>query len=291
MKFGPPRGYRAYADLIADPDVEAVYIPLPNSQHRLWAIRAADRGKHVLCEKPIALHAIECREIMAAAKANKVNVMEAFMYRYSERTRMVIEVLTSGVLGEIKFVSSHFHFLLSNPDSIKYKQELGGGSLYDVGCYPVNFIGLVTDEMARSACGFPAAVLPEAIATQYVKESGVDVVFSALLKYPSGLMASLSCGFKSQLWMSSFILGTKGSLEVPETFLGSPGNVILTTEDNRKEIPIEESDRYRLEVEDFADGILDDRPPLLSLNESMRNMEVLDKLHTASRTGIYTSAR
>jgi len=136
-KFNVPVTHDRYEDLLADPTVDAVYIPLPNALHCEWTIKAAERGKHVLCEKPIALNAAECRRMIAASAANGVRLMEGFMYRYTNRTRQVLEVLRSGALGEIKFVSSTHRFLLTNPASIKLKPELGGGALYDVGCYPV----------------------------------------------------------------------------------------------------------------------------------------------------------
>jgi xylose dehydrogenase (NAD/NADP) len=146
--------YRGYEELLRDPEVDAVYIPLPNALHREWTIRAAEHGKHVLCEKPIALNAAECREMIAAAQANGVTLMEAFMYRYTARTRAILEVVRTGTLGEIKQINATFRFLLANPASIKLKPELGGGALYDVGCYPVNLIGLIADTLAGGA---PAA--------------------------------------------------------------------------------------------------------------------------------------
>src|SRR5213075_1508575 len=112
-----------YDDLLKDPNVDAAYIPLPNSMHREWTIKAAEHGKHVLCEKPMGLTAVECREMVEACRKNGVRLMEAFMYRYSDRTRKVLEIVRSGALGDIKFISSTFRFLLSNPASIKLKPE------------------------------------------------------------------------------------------------------------------------------------------------------------------------
>ncbi|HZP61077.1 MAG TPA: Gfo/Idh/MocA family oxidoreductase, partial [Opitutaceae bacterium] len=168
---GLARTYLGYEDLLRDPEVDAVYIPLPNALHREWTIKAAEHGKHVLCEKPLALSAAECREMIDACAAHRVVLMEAFMYRYTDRTRQVIGVLRSGALGEIKYLSSTFRFPLGNPASIKWKPELGGGSLYDVGCYPVNFAGLVADEIARAAVG---TVRPESVVAESVPLGGVD---------------------------------------------------------------------------------------------------------------------
>lgn len=274
-RFNASRSYHGYQELLRDPEVDAVYIPLPNSLHREWTIKAAECGKHILCEKPIALNAAECREMIAACAANKVTLMEAFMYRYTDRTRKVLEVLTSGVLGEIKFISSTFRFLLANPASIKLKAELGGGSLYDVGCYPVNFIGMVADKVSDS--------MPKSVSVELDRSSGVDVLFSALMKYPSGLIASVNSGFNAQKRVCSEIVGTKGALEIPDTFLENAGALTLTIGDERSQIPVEASDRYRLEVEDFADAILHERAPAFSLNETQRNMEVLDRLFAACK--------
>jgi len=251
------------------------------------------------------LNAAQCGEMTAACAANGVLLMEAFMYRYTDRTRQVLEVLRSGVLGEIKFISSTFRFLLANPNSIKFKPQLGGGSLYDVGCYPVNFIGLVMDEITRGESAKAAphvltelgdyliksnAVKPASISVQCERQGrvhalfgGLDVSFSALLKYPSGLIASLNCGFNSQRRVHSEIVGTRGALEIPDTFSDNPGVLTLITGEEQRDIPVAPCDRYRLEVEDFAEAILQKRAPRLSLAESERNMEILDRLRAAAK--------
>jgi xylose dehydrogenase (NAD/NADP) len=179
-------------------------------------------------------------------------------------------------LGEIKFISSTFRFLLSNPATIKLEPALGGGSLYDVGCYPINFTGMILDEIAGGKAG--AGAMPESVAVEFTQSGGVDVLFSALLKYPSGLIASLNSGFNTQKRICSEIVGGKGSLEIPDTFMGNAGSLVLTVGTERKEIPVEESDRYRLEVEDFADAVWQKRAPLFSLQETMRNAELMDRL-------------
>jgi len=275
------RLHRTYDGLLRDPEVDAVYIPLPNALHREWTIKAAERGKHVLCEKPIALNAAEAREMVAACAAHGVTLMEAFMYRYTDRTRQVLDVLRSGVLGEIKHVSSTFRFLLTNPASIKLKPELGGGALYDVGCYPVNFIGMVVDEITRGAP--TGTVQPVSVSVECVRENGIDLNFSALMKYSSGLVAAVNCGFNAHKRVFSQVTGTTGVLEIPDTFFDPAGALTLTVGEERREIPVAASDRYRLEVEDFADAILEKRAPRVSLAETLRNAEVIDRLLAASR--------
>lgn len=264
--------YSSYEELLDDPEVQAVYIPLPNSMHKEWAIKAMHKGKHVLCEKPIALNAAECRDMIDTARDNGVLLMEAFMYRYTDRVRRIKEVLDSGEIGRLRYIQSTFRFLLNRPNTIKERPELGGGSLYDVGCYPVNFLGMVTGQ------------LPESYVSQCVVENGVDTIFSAVLKYPDGVISSINSGFNAFNQMNSEIVGTKGRIEIPDTFLGAEGSLTVVTEEGSRQIAVAESDRYTLEVADFADAVLEQRQPFLQLEESLRNMQVLDMLFADIRS-------
>ena len=280
-RYSFPHSYVGYEALLRDPDIDAVYIPLPNAQHREWTIRAAEHGKHVLCEKPLGLNATEVREMIAACAANKVRLMEAFMYRYTDRVAKVREVIRSGALGEIKFVNASFRFLLDRPDSIKFNPELGGGALYDVGCYPVNFIGLVADEIAGQPGSGSAK--PESVSAECVRTGGIDMIFSGLMKYPSGLVAAAHCGFNAHKRVIAEVVGTKGVLEVPETYFDNAGSLTLINGDERREIAVARSDRYRQEIEDFADAIQQGRPPAFGLAETLRTAEVMDRLFAAAK--------
>ena len=277
-RFPGARFCGSYEELLRDPAIDAVYIPLPNSLHREWTIKAAEQGKHIVCEKPLALTAAEAREMADACAAHGVRLMEAFMYRYTDRTRQLIAAVRSGVLGEIKFIQAKFCFLLANPASIKLKPELGGGALYDIGCYPVNFAGLVADEIAGQA----GASRPETVAGVATRVGGVDETFSGLLRYPSGLAVSLHASIRTHFAMGASIVGTGGTLEVPDTFLDPAGALTLVRGAERTEIPVAASDRYRHEVEDFSAALQEGRPPLLGLPESIRNLETIDRLFAAS---------
>jgi D-xylose 1-dehydrogenase (NADP+, D-xylono-1,5-lactone-forming) len=279
-RFGSIATYRSYEELLHADEIDAVYIPLPNALHREWAIRAMEAGKHVLCEKPLGLTASECAEMSAAAQRCGVRLMEAFMYRYTDRTHQVAAVLRGGALGEIKHIQSTFRFLLANPASIKLQETLGGGSLYDVGCYPVNFIGWVLDLVAGVA---PGTLRPSAAVAESVRSRGIDQIFSGVLKYESGVIATVNSGFNAHLRAASEIVGTDGVLEVPDTFFENPGSLILTRGTSQTEIPVKASDRYRAEVEDFSEAILAKRDPMLGLAESRRNAEVIDQLLTAAK--------
>jgi predicted dehydrogenase len=262
--FGSFKTHDSYEALLEDPAVDAIYIPLPNSMHREWAIRAMRCGKHVLCEKPLALNSQEAAEMIQVAQECKLLLMEAFMYRYTDRMSQINRVLGSGVLGQIRSVNSTFRFLLDRENTIKENPELGGGALYDVGCYPLNLIGLV------------AGAEPVSVAVECDKSHGVDINLSALLRYESGLIASLHCGFNAFGRMHSEIIGTDGTLLAPDTFLDDAGQLALHTRQGCALIPVAESDRYGEEIRDFSAAILENRSPMLSLEESLRNMRILD---------------
>ena len=274
-------------DLLKRNDIDAVVIVLPILVQPSIVRQCLAAGKHVLCEKPIALNAAECREMIAACKKHNVVFMEAFMYRYSACTQKVLQVLRSGVLGDIKFIYATFRFPLTRANDVRSKPELGGGSLYDVGCYPLNFVGMVMDEMARiEAAAVGKSVefgpAPSAISAQATKEGGVDVLFAGLLKYPNGFIASISSGFDAAKQLEAQIIGTKGVLHIPEPFFEAACELTRTVEGAVVEkIPVPQSDRYRLQVEDFADAIINKRAPYFSLVETQRNMEIMDKLYAA----------
>lgn len=264
--FGEFTAHSSYEALIDDPQVDVVYLPLPNSMHCEWAIKAMRKGKHVLCEKPLALNASEAEKMAAAAKECGVLLMEAFMYRYTDRMKKIRAVLDSGVLGEIRSINSTFRFFLDRENTIKEKPELGGGALYDVGCYPLNLIGLITREE------------PVSVSVECEYEKGVDINLSALLRYRSGLIASLHCGFNAFGRIQTEITGTKGLLLAPDTFLNDAGQLQLYSTSGLELIEVVESDRYAEEVFDFSAAIQENRPPALGLEESLRNVRILERL-------------
>ena len=262
----PFTAHTSYEALIEDPALDAVYIPLPNSMHREWAIRAMRCGKHVLCEKPLALDSQQGAEMVDSARECGVLLMEAFMYRYTDRMRQISRVLDSGVLGKIRSVNSTFRFLLDRQNTIKENPALGGGAMYDVGCYPLNLIGLI------------AGTEPISVAVECDRPQGVDINLSALLRYEDGLVASLHCGFNAFGRMHSEIIGTEGMLLAPDTFLDDAGQLALHGKDGCQLIDVARSDRYGEEIRDFSAAILEKRAPKLSLDESLRNMRTLDRI-------------
>ncbi|HDG1691148.1 TPA: Gfo/Idh/MocA family oxidoreductase [Kluyvera georgiana] len=263
------QSYGDYAALLADPAIQAVYIPLPNSLHKEWVLRALEAGKHVLCEKPIGLTAAEAQEMCQAATRHNRLLMEAFMYQYTDRVRVIKQVLESGALGDIRHINVSFRFLLDRPNTIKMQPALGGGALYDVGCYPVNFIGMVTGR------------LPVRCKALCETDQGVDTNLSALLQYDDGLIANIHCGFNAYGRNYAEIIGTKGMLIVDKPFLDDAGALHLHTADGVRELPVSESDRYQAEIRHFSSAVLNQPSRLIPLEETVRNMQVLDMIHAA----------
>ncbi|HDT6543670.1 TPA: Gfo/Idh/MocA family oxidoreductase [Kluyvera ascorbata] len=263
------QSYGDYAALLAEPAIQAVYIPLPNSLHKEWVLRALEAGKHVLCEKPIGLTAAEAQEMQQAAVQHNRLLMEAFMYQYTDRVRVIKQVLESGALGELRHINVSFRFLLDRPNTIKMQPALGGGALYDVGCYPVNFIGMVTGR------------LPVRCKALCETDQGVDTNLSALLQYEDGLIANIHCGFNAYGRNYAEIIGTKGMLIVDKPFLDDAGALHLHTAEGVRELPVSESDRYQAEIRHFSSAVLNQPSRLIPLDETVRNMQVLDMIHAA----------
>lgn len=263
------QSYGDYAALLADPAIQAVYIPLPNSLHKEWVLRALEAGKHVLCEKPIGLTAAEAQEMQQAAVQHNRLLMEAFMYQYTDRVRVIKQVLESGALGELRHINVSFRFLLDRPNTIKMQPALGGGALYDVGCYPVNFIGMVTGR------------LPVRCKALCETDQGVDTNLSALLQYEDGLITNIHCGFNAYGRNYAEIIGTKGMLIVDKPFLDDAGALHLHTAEGVRELPVSESDRYQAEIRHFSSAVLNQPSRLIPLDETVRNMQVLDMIHAA----------
>ncbi len=213
---GIPRAYGSYEALLADPEIDAVYIPLPNSLHHPWTIRALEAGKHVLCEKPLALSVAECREMEAAAKANDRLLMEAFMYRFHPRTQALVEQVANGEVGTLRAVRSAFTFRLTRPENIRLSVELGGGALMDVGCYCVN--------VSRTLAG---AEPLEVQAWANWGESGVDVELTGVLRFASGMHAHFDCALTMDRREVVEVAGTDASVLMDDAFLPGKGEVAL----------------------------------------------------------------
>ena len=277
QQFDIPRAYGSYEQLLQDPDVDAVYIPLPNSMHCPWTIKAAEAGKHILCDKPLALNAAECDQMIAAADTHGVRFMEGFMYRFHPQTQRVRELLQAGTIGDVRMIHAGFSFFLTDPTNIRLIKELGGGSLMDIGCYCVN--------VARFIAGEEPATF---YATAKMRKDGLDISLAGHLNFPNGITAIFDCGFDRIRRQFYQIAGSEGQITVPVAFV--PGTVdtqihVQSPSAAPQTITIPATDQYRLMVEHFAACVLDDQPFAWPASDGRNNMRVLDALYESVRTG------
>lgn len=246
--LGIPRGVGSYEALLAEPDCDAIYVALPNSLHGPWAIRALESGRHVLCEKPLAVSAAEARRMFAAARAAGRWLVEAYPFRSQPQTHKVRELLRSGTIGRPRFVQAHFSFQLASDHDIRLDPSLGGGALMDVGCYCLSLIRMV-------AGGLPTQV--SAVA-QWTSEHGVDRTLAGTLEFPDGLIAQLSCSIGAALERRALIVGSDGVLQTsffnhPPT--GGPSEVLIRVGRDTREpwqsVPVPSMNGFLAEAEDF----------------------------------------
>lgn len=278
-QLGIERSYDSYDKLLADPDIEAVYIPLPNNLHAEWTLRAAEAGKHVLCEKPIALDADQAAEMVDGCERAGVTLMEAFMYRLHPMWVRVRELVDQGRIGELRAVEAVFAYHNTNPSDIRNMADLGGGGLMDIGCYPVN--------VARMMFGAEPTRVQAAMHRDPVFQT--DILTSAVLDF-GGRHAILTCSTQMERDQRVHLLGTEGRLlvEVPFNIPPDlPTRVLYTAggtpaEPNTEVIEIPPTDQYRVQGELFAQAIRDGSAVPTPPDDAVANMKVLDQIVTAA---------
>ncbi|MCW5850359.1 MAG: Gfo/Idh/MocA family oxidoreductase [Anaerolineae bacterium] len=277
-QFNVPRVYGSYWEMLKDPAIEAVYIPLPNSLHREWTFEALARGKHVLCEKPLGLNADEAEAMRQAAAGSSFKLMEAFMYRFHPRMRELRRLVATGAIGEVRLVRAAFSFKMTRLPNIRLDPTLGGGAVMDVGCYGINF--------ARYMMGQePAEVFAFA---QLGQSSGVDELLVAALRFPNGALAQVDCSFQIPRRMLAEVVGTEGRIEAPMAWLPGKAESVLHLErpDGSVEtLTFPGVDQYQIMVEEFADAVLASRPVPLPPSDAVANMRVIDAVRESAREG------
>ena len=275
-RHGGVATHASFEALIDDPGIEVVYIALPNSLHAEWTVRALDAGKHVLCEKPLAMTVEEVDAIIAASERSGRIAAEAFMYLHHPQTLKALELARSGVLGTIRVVSAAFSFLLTYPNDPRVDPEVGGGSLWDVGCYPVSISRRIAGEEPADVAAFAR-----------FDERGVDRTFVGQLRFPSGLLAHFESGFEAPDRQRYEIVGSEATLVVHSPFLpwpDGPAPRISLLRDGREEaVEVESIDDYRAEVDDLQAAILDGTPPRVDLVFSRGGIATLVALDRAAR--------
>jgi predicted dehydrogenase len=283
-KFDIPCVYENYDDALNDPEIDAVYIPLPNHLHRDWTLKAVAAGKHVLCEKPLACNASEAQEMAEAASAGNVLLMEAFMYRFHPRNRRVKQMVDDGKLGAPRLIRVAFCYRMKPDDwhdseNPRLNKHTGGGALLDVGCYAVSVARWFYEEE-------PSHVQAEAV---YLP-NGVDIHVVGSLRFAEGKLATLEASFISALQQTYTVAGENRVVELPhDAFIPWEKDTAYFVRDQDDETGksylVAGADEYRLMVEHFADAVLGKRSLPYAPEESVRNMRVLDALALAARTG------
>lgn len=274
-----PKAYESYEELLDDPEIDAVYIPLPNHLHKEWVIRSAQKGKHILCEKPIALTELEADEMFAACKEAGVKLMEAFMYQLHPQHARAKEIIASGEIGEIKLMkSSHSFYLENRSTDIRMDAAMGGGSIYDVGCYAIQAIRHLTDAE-------PVEVQAEG---DIDPSTGIDLTGIVRMKMSNGVHALFDCSFDMASRNDYELIGTEGSLKVPFAFRPDLNGHIGTVLVHKSGVTREErilGDSYRLEIEQFSNAILTDTDPAITADSTLKNMRTINACYRSLETG------
>jgi predicted dehydrogenase len=279
------RLYEGYAPALRDPEVDAVYIPLPNHLHHPWTLKALQAGKHVLCEKPLACTASQAREMAAAARDSGCVLMEALMYRFHPRSERVKRLVEEGAVGRPRLVRAAFCFamepeMLERGENCRLKPDTGGGALLDVGCYGVS--------VARWLLGSePSAVQAQAL---YHDRTGVDVHLTASLRFGRDALATVEASFCAGLQQTYSVIGAEGAIELPhDAFIPWEKEALFSLRGRNQEkgevLHVSGTDEYQRMVEHFADRVLAGRETILPPEDSVANTDVLDALAEAARHG------
>ena len=269
-----PRIHGSYAELLADPGIDAIYNPLPNSLHAEWTIRAAGAGKHVLCEKPLALSTMEVDAVAEAADRAGVVVAEAFMYRHHPQTLRIKALIDEGAIGDLQLIRSAFTFTLTRPNDVRLDPALGGGSLWDVGCYPVSMARYLTGREPRRVAGF-----------QRLGPTGIDLSFYGEMDF-GGVQAQFDCGFAAPLRTRLEVIGSAGAITVNAPFKpGLEEQVTIARDGGTETMTIAGQPLYGGQVDEFADAVIDGRAPRIPLTDSRATVAAIEALHRAASEG------
>jgi xylose dehydrogenase (NAD/NADP) len=268
-----PRAFGSYEALLADEEIEAVYISLPNNLHTEWSIRCVEAGKHVLCEKPFAKRAADAEAAFDAAERTGRVLSEAFMYRHNPQARRLRQLLDEGAIGELRVVRACFSFALFDPENIRLRTDVEGGSLMDVGCYCVNG--------SRPIAGEPELVFGQ----QLIGPSGTDWVFTGSMRFPGEVFGLFDCGTALPSRDELEAVGTEGSLFLDDPWHARKPVIELRREGETEELELEPVDSYRLELENVSDAIRGVGEPLLGREDAVGNARAIEALAASAESG------
>ena len=270
-----PRAHGSYEALLADPEIDIVYNSLPNHLHAEWTIKALRAGKHVLCEKPFALTLAEVDAMSQAAQETGNVLEEAFMYRHHAQTLKVKEIVDSGALGKLQLIRGAFTFTLTRENDIRSKKEMGGGSIWDVGCYPISYARMIVGANPLEVFGW-----------QVESESGTDDSFIGQMRFEGGIHAQFDSGLKSPFRSMIEIVGTDASLSIPRPFQpGKATEIYLSRGDEQETIKVKGNELYLGEVEDMCDAVTQNKAPRVSHADSRGNVATILALLESARLG------
>ena len=270
-RFGIPWAYGSYEELLMDPEIDAVYIPLPNHLHVPWSIKALQAGKHVLVEKPVGLSSEEARTLLdESLKHPELKVMEAFMYRHHPQWLKAKELVESGIIGSLKTIQSSFSFFEDDPESIVNKKEFGGGSLMDIGCYPISFSRFL----------FNAEPKKVHAKVEVHPEFKTDTLATAILEFEHGTSAFFSSTLMPDMQQAE-LFGSKGRIVFDLPFnpvADQPAKIWLCLGDRKEEIIFDSCDQYTIQGDLFSLAILHDTPVPTPLQDAVDNMIVIERI-------------
>jgi predicted dehydrogenase len=277
-----PKAYGSYEELLADPEVEAVYNPLPNHLHVPWSIKAAEAGKHVLCEKPIALSLSEARQLLAVRDRTRVHIQEAFMVRTAPQWLRAREIVRSGQIGALRAVMGFFSYYNRDPGNVRNVADWGGGALMDIGCYPITTSRFMFDEEPHRV----AAVV------ERDPEFGTDRLTSAILEFPSG-QSVFTCSTQLVAFQRMQFMGTKGRIEIEIPFNAPPDRPCRLLVDDGSDlfgggiatVEIPPSDQYTIQADRFSEAVRKGASTPIPLEDAVRNMAVIEAVFRAGASG------
>lgn len=275
QRLGISKAYGSYEELLADKEIEAIYNPLPNQLHLPWTVRAAEAGKHVLCEKPIGLNVAEARQLLDTRNRTGMKIQEAFMVRTHPQWIMAQELIKSGRIGDLNAITCFLSYFNRDPANIRNKPETGGGALLDIGCYPINLSRFIFGVEPTRVLGL----------IEQDPELGTDRLTSAILDFPGG-QATFTCSTQLVPYQRMQLCGTRGRIEVEIPFNAPPdrptrlfihdGSDLAGNNAEVKELPI--CDQYTIQGDLFSRAILENKPQAIPLEDSVSNMAVIDAL-------------
>ena len=271
-QWGIPRFFPSYEALLADPQVDVVYISLPNSLHAEWSIKALEMGKHVLCEKPLAISLDQVDAVIKTAKVAGLVIAEAFMYRHHPQTLMIKEMLDNGQIGSLQLIRGSFCYTNTRRSDIRFNPSLGGGALWDVGCYPVGY-----------SCFLTGLSPLEVYGRQVTGPSGIDVLFAGQLHFPGSVISQFECSFITEPKEEMEITGDKGRITIPDPFKpGKSTRIAIKINGNERYLDIKGQELYLGEIEDMENAVIEGDLPRISLAESRENIKTILALYQSS---------